>query len=319
MIIGIPRNRKHSYSYWRVINPLSTLKHMWGYQSTFFNPLDRAEYMNLDWVLLHMPFNMAAERVIKTCQEMGVQIWIDVDDNPFTVPFSNKQWAECYTDSNRIAWIMSQANLITFGSLPNREICTAHEMIDRSKTRLLHNNLNPIDFPARKQTREDGKVIGVWRGSDSHIEDHMEFPTMFYDWSQELDELHIMGARLPINTNLLQCEWKYHKEKSLWDYMETLYRIQPDYMFTYWADIPFNATKTNVLWQEATAVGAVCCVNSGWYAFKEFSVHEYDKDAITLLSKEERMSIWRQSKAEMVEWNANCLKELREVVNVFLH
>ena len=134
----------------------------------------------------------------------------------------------------------------------------------------------------------------------------MECPNYFDDVAELLDELHIMGARMP-GLDLARlartgCKAVYHKEVSLWDYMKNLYEIQPNFIFGYWADIPFNATKSNVLWQEATMVGAVACVNPGWEAWEEFSVHYYDPntdDMNKLIGYEEQQQLWKWSLGEL--------------------
>ena len=56
--------------------------------------------------------------------------------------------------------------------------------------------------------------------------------------------------------------------------METLKKINPCVLFSYWADIPFNTCKSDIVWQEATAAGAVLVMNTGWDAFEDMNEKE---------------------------------------------
>lgn len=259
MRIGIPRSQQDDFSFYRTYAVIVELRQM-GHTIETFNPADRASYAKCDWIFSHMLFGKGADKVIQMAQEMKCKIWVDIDDNIFHVPFSNRSF-EHHMDRSKQKYILEQCDLITVSTKPLYALMENFLMSDNIL--LLENYLWIEGFTP---PRTDGKKVIAWRGGD-HTEDFLHIITELHDLEQVADEIHYFGGRPQGYTPGGRTKVVWHPYTDTWNYLKLLKQVNPVVVFGYWADIPFNTCKSDVMWQEATRAGAVLVMNDGWDAF----------------------------------------------------
>jgi len=218
-----------------------------------------------------MLFGKGADKVLQMAKQMHCKVWIDVDDNIWHVPFSNLSF-EHHMDRSRQLHILQQADLITVSTRP---LYTLMEnfLISTTKPILLLENYLWIEDSAEPRT--DGKKVIAWRGGD-HTEDFLHIIQELYKLEDIADEIHYFGDRPQGYTPTGRSTVLWHPYTDTWNYMKLLRQVNPIIIFGYWADIPFNTCKSDVMWQEATRSGGILVINEGWDAFKRKPVYMYD-------------------------------------------
>jgi len=262
--IGIPIQNNTSVSFYRAYSVIVELRKA-GHIVDMFHPNDRTGYAKCDWIFSHMLFGKGAEKVVEMAQQMECKIWIDVDDNIFNVPFSNISF-EHHVDRRRQRYILDKADMVTVSTKPLKSLI--ENFLMKNNILLLENYLciNGIEDP-----RTDGRRVVAWRGGASHSEDFPDIIDELYKIQEVCDELHFFGERPSGFTPNTHCQVMWHKFTDMWTYMDTLKKVNPSVLFSYWADIPFNTCKSDIVWQEATAAGAVLVMNTGWDAFEDMN------------------------------------------------
>jgi len=202
------------------------------------------------------PISPSDLEIIQMARDFGVPVWVDVDDDFFTVPaynparvtFGRKDVQE------RHAACLALANVVT--------VTTQHLKDQLSQfndnIRIIPNAFN--DYHWKWKFEPGAKDLVVWRGSATHRNDVRR-----YLLSMAKVQAESKAGWAFIGNDMWFAEERLHPEKSRFlaempttHYWKALKDFSPRFWQVPLLDNPFNRAKSNIAWIEATYAGAVC-------------------------------------------------------------
>lgn len=252
-----------------------------------------------DIVFMQRPASKWQVDFIKMAKTYGVAVWVDWDDNYLEIPDSNNR-KEYYTPFNidLIRWIAKNADYITVST---EHLLGLFKQFNENISVVRNGTDFEIFNPNRWRNYKRDNLI-MWRGSDTHNAD-------FETYKQEIIELmdetpdyvwgffgywpewaidHLPSHRIKLFTN-----------DGVIEYIKTLMALNPKLVYVPLEDIPFNHSKSNIAWQEATLAGAtvVCPDWEEWNllpAFKYNGKHDFKEKFHQALNRESGFNIFAE-------------------------
>lgn len=323
LLCSIPQPQD-STSLYRAVGPLETLRRQGGL-SLVINPeaIGWPVLKAVDLAFFQRPHTEDRVGAMKMCRRNGKKVWLDYDDNLHAVPLCNRRYSMYGNPSvqHSIASMIAMANIVTV-TTPYLAECfrkilkcfpSSPELnTDPGKIIVIPNAYDfelhgPIERPARN------KLI-MWRGSDSHSKDlwtHTDAlasaMTAYPDWNFEFlgepfwltietlkkiskpNQLTVLSPMDPVNF------FSYTKVKA------------PSLFIVPLEDQPFNRSKSNIAWIEATCAGAVTLAPD-WDEWRRPGVINYkdvddfgDKLSKFMNLEFESEKMWRDSRDYILE------------------
>lgn len=276
-------SRTDATSFYRASGPFAELCKKMGVTAVINPDLN---WESLKWcdgpVFIQRPFTDVHLRVLDMAKANGKKVWVDYDDDLFSVPRSNRAH-KIYSkvqNQNNIAHILAKADVVTVSTMALKqkfaEILEAmgkamgkeEANFNASKIHVVPNAYDEKFCFYRKGPAKpfQNKLI-TWRGSDTHDKDLMLYTEAMkkafanhLDWTfnfignafwhtiEELDSIPNIKE-----TNVVEVEsidpaefWKF-----LWKTAPALITVP------LW-DCPFNRAKSNIAWIEGIHAGAPC-------------------------------------------------------------
>ena len=266
-ILFLNPDRGHTCSFYRSAGVATNLRKQLGSEYT----IDVAAWpeFHTDWqslgeydiIMMQRPFNPQMLDFAKHVKQMNIKLWLDYDDNLFTVTPENRAWPifnDPYIQGN-IKTFLSIADVVTVTTVDLQEYYLQYN----KNVIVIPNAFNDTIFDTNRLIVErDDKV--VWRGSDTHIYDLMCYGNAISKCTKEFPEYEFtyMGYYpwfFAPSKNI-----HFEKARDIIDYFAILYNQHPAVVQVPLFDSNFNRCKSNIAFIEGSYAGAVCIIPEWW-------------------------------------------------------
>lgn len=238
-------------------------------------------------VFMQRPFNNDHLKIMSMCRMQGKPVWIDYDDDLYTVPLQNPTH-KIYSPrqvQNNITSLVTQADIVTV-STPALQIklqkilervAAATENADvpkkyfnPEKVIVIPNGYDEKLFGYSARTwgnpLPDANLCAMWRGSHTHDADLSAYTLPLteafmrdgWNWT-----LNFVGSPWWGTLKTLE-ESGVNSERVVVtppldpiEFFQFMLHIRPAFVFVPLLDDPFNKAKSNIAWIEASHAGAV--------------------------------------------------------------
>lgn len=245
-----------------------------------------------DGVFMQRPFRPEHIKLIQMTKAHGKPVWIDYDDDLFTVPLSNpthKVYGE-KSVANNILTCITQADIISVSTVClqdklQRILAQISKAGDKNE-KVPFRNFDPekvvlvpnaydekmfgYSFRDWNKPVPDASLTVLWRGSSTHDADLWEYTepmARVFSRHGKLNgnawTMNLIGSPFWLTMREMEREGVPPEQIIVTptmdpiDYMMYLKKIKPAAVIVPLLDDPFNRSKSNVAWLEATHAGAV--------------------------------------------------------------
>ena len=243
-------------NWWRMYRPMGLLTQQYRDLDIRWNrgQILPSDLLWPDVVIAFRPCNESQVAVLLAAKNAGAKIIVDYDDDLMNIPVEHGAYPGLGGAAPHVRAALALADVV-WVSTANLGKVTAHH-----NWRLVPNAVLPSDVA--DEPAHMTKTV-VWRGGIMG----------FYDlWARQEEYLHLlhhcerfvwMGYKPPYTTPPAQrSKAQFHRwENSVQGYLANLRAVAPNVVWKPLADVPFNDSKSNIAWIEATCVGAVCCTD----------------------------------------------------------
>jgi hypothetical protein len=266
-ILFLNPDRGHTCSFYRSGGVVKDLRHQLSSDYTVDVvswqdiPVDWQSILNYDIVMLQRPYQSTMLDFCKHVKQMNIKLWVDYDDNMFTVSPENRAWP-IFSDPNiqkNIKAFLTLADVIT---VTNKDLQDFYLQFNKNVI-IVPNAFNDSIFPVERvlPARTDNVV---WRGSDTHIYDIMLYTSAINQVTSEFPQFEF--TYVGYNPWFLEQgkNVTFHKALDIIDYFTTIYTLAPKVVQVPLFDSNFNRCKSNIAFIEATYWGAVAIIPEFW-------------------------------------------------------
>jgi glycosyltransferase involved in cell wall biosynthesis len=282
-------------TYYRALQPLRNYRRKVDVRFTVLREITPSKLMEFDAVYMVRPALPEHFSIAQQIKDLGLKLWVDYDDDMFSIPYDHDAWSMMATDTVRhtIARICRLADVVTVStdSLKKQvdKICGVDSIV---MPNFIDTNLYP---EPRKPLEETPKVIS-WRGGDTHKKDLEAYRESFVVLCKRYRyRFCFMGMRpIPLRDHLPFAFWS-HLEKT--DYITGLYKnlmyINAAVHVVPLQDTLLNRSKSNLAFLEATWFGGSAVVGPEWWVE---AVNAKDQDSfvanvVELMENKEKRTI----------------------------
>lgn len=248
-------------SFYRAVGPLSHLRKRYNISLMLGDSIDWVKVAMCDMVFIQRPYSPAEAKLCRIFKTMNKPIWMDFDDDLFSIPSDNPCLSTYGTKSNQqaIGECLELADVVSVST----EVLKQKYIRFNKNIRVIPNALN---FDLFSHYCEPGKLpdeqnnVIMWRGSQTHHKDVMTVAPEIIEFAQHDKDIHFefIGDRLWFLTDRLDRD-RTHLTGVMDPivYHQYIYRCAPKIFIVPLCDHEFNRSKSNIAWLEATFAGAV--------------------------------------------------------------
>lgn len=282
-------------SFYRAYGPLSVLTRQYDFEMEAGNEVNWTKFCFVDAVFMQRPWSPAHLNVMNMAQNNNKKVWIDYDDDLFTVPYGNRAFALYSMRSTRdtVVQLLTKADHITVSTKALRDrfvqvLTKVHgDKINTDKIKVVPNAYNEAFTKNRREIKGQNKQL-LWRGSNTHDKDMMFYTAplkqtyMKYmdDWTMNFvgQPFWYTIEQLMAIPNLKPNRVMLTKPLDPADYWKALNNFNPALVFVPLWDCPFNKAKSNIAWIEGLHGGAACLAPD-WEEWKRPGIVNYKNQA----------------------------------------
>jgi hypothetical protein len=283
-------------SFYRSFGPLGELKRQYPELNILKGEeVNWATLAMVDGLFLQRPFSATHAQVIDMAQSNGKKIWIDYDDDLYSVPLGNRAYKIYHNQQtqNNITTLVAKADFVSVSTHQlKRRLCEILNKIkeknvpgaktNHDKVRVIPNAYNPNFCKYRGQVNQQRKII-TWRGSDTHDKDLLVYTSALKQaFSTDLSwTMNLIGQPFWYTIEQIASIPEI-KESNLIvtpaldpaEYWKMLYQTNPSLVFVPLWDCPFNRAKSNIAWIEGAHAGAGC-LGPDWEEWRKPGILNY--------------------------------------------
>jgi hypothetical protein len=266
-ILAIIPNPKDATSFYRAIGPLSSMEKDYAITYDVLTTGDELSWIKMlkyDVVFLQRPCIDAHMQAIKLAKQLGKPVWVDFDDDVFTIPRDNP--AHLYYSQNNVRdtvkSAISWADMVTVSTEALR---SAYSSLSE-KILVCRNAYNDTLITSFREPKKQ-KII-CWRGTNTHERDVRHFATEIISIMKENPDWKFacLGANWWFLSEELNEQYMFQATTSVIQFFSMLYDVGAAIQIVPLFDNEFNKSKSNIAWQEASIAGSACVVPT----FKEW-------------------------------------------------
>lgn len=245
-------------SYYRGLGPLMSMVRD---QNIMVHNLDKfnwASLRQLSCLFMQRPYLKNHVEVFNECKYNNIPVWLDYDDLLTDMPTSNPNWFtyEKKSTKDNIEYLVSNADVVTV-STPylGQQLLKWNENVV-----VLPNGVDVDAFPYRAADAGERSKTFYWRGSHTHHKDVWTYADEIVAAAEELKEwkYHFLADNLWFLTDRMRNDQCYVTEAMpIERYYAHIWRIYPSACMVPLHDHPFNRSKSNIAYLEATFAGAM--------------------------------------------------------------
>ncbi len=249
-------------SFYRTIGPLQALRRKCSDLDIVLNvtTLDWPTLYGVDAVYMHRPYAEPHLNAAKLVKDLNVPLWIDHDDDLFSVPVANPAHSTYNAPlvQDRIKEILGLADVVTCTTEALRRVLAPHSKRVDVIPNALDERLLRWGYQAGPRQPH---ISVVWRGGETH---RMDLQSVGEDVVRLAEkhptvQWHFLGNDKPWHITS-RIKGVVHSPGGLYlmNYFKTMGSLAPDVVMVPLENNPFNHAKSNIGWLEATLAGAVC-------------------------------------------------------------
>jgi hypothetical protein len=260
-----------------------------------------------DVMFFQRPMNADHVKAMELSKKSGLPVWVDYDDDLFTLPPSNPGFDTYGRDDTReaIKRCLAMADCVTVTTEALKSAYKAYS----EKIEIIPNAL-PSMMLGKRKLKPRAPVV-AWRGGTSHEEDLESVGQQLVETAFEKPEWGWLFVGNPTWRVVRKMPAKRAVHVPGMDqlsYIEYLSNIPASVWVVPLADNTFNRSKSNIAWIEATWAGAAV-IAPDWPEWKRPGVINYkDPDDFKRVLKE---TMGRAEKGPMIEVS-DSLKHIRD-------
>ncbi len=272
-------NESDGTSFYRAYGPFNLLQKQFPDQIEIINGNDTdinwVKITQVDLIFMQRPATKWQMDFIKMAKEYGVPVWVDWDDHYLDIPETNNR-KELYNPSivETIKWMIRNADHVT--------VSTQHLLEEFSKENpksisVIPNatDLRLLDIHDSDNYKRDKLIL--WRGSDTHNADFDAYKQEILELMDETPEYTwgFFGYCPPwAIEHLPSNRIKLWANDGVIEFIKKMIKLAPEIVYVPLENIPFNQSKSNIAWQEATLAGAKV-VMPFWYEWIDLPGYHY--------------------------------------------
>lgn len=277
----VMNDAKTGCAWWRGIGPWSSLVKSgflddYGFDVEFGNDFDWAQIRAAHAVFLLRPSTPQELRVIKQAKWFGTKVWLDYDDDLFSVPPENPS-SYVYSSPKTQSVVeecLRLADLVTFSTPFLMEKMKSY--CPNASCSVVRNGYDSI-IEYHRQPLPSGAVspVVLWRGSNTHHKDLNDFEEQIVHLANSKPELLwlFIGVK-PWFHDQIKNSHSVMDNLSITDYFETLASVHALVGIVPLTDNDFNRGKSNIAAMELGSTGAsIVCPD--WDEWKIPGVFQY--------------------------------------------
>lgn len=294
-VISIPQG---ACSYYRSIGAFSKIKDI------TFELLEKGNWVNyssIDILYLERPVLPSFIEGMKMAKSFNIPVWIDFDDDLFSVPkynpshnfYSKQETIDCIITACRMA------DVITVTSVKLQKVYGKYN----KNVVVIPNAWNDINFPFDMNALSNKKIIN-WRGSATHRNDLLEYKDSILkavntkkDWQWSwIGKEHWMISDFIEDKQKISLD-----EMDIIQFFNVMKQLNPSIHMVPLKINEFNEAKSNIAWLEATYAGAVTIAppmeqwdRPGVIKYQDMD-HIYDEIIDTMNNDKKRKAMWKDS------------------------
>lgn len=250
-MLVVSTERKDATSFYRGIGPLSRLKGVEIFEPSY---ITWCELVQSDVLFMQRPITPQHVQVAEMAESIGLRIWIDYDDDIFSIPKSNPGH-EMFTESMRVnaLKLLKLSDVVT--------VSTDHlaEQLKKYAKRIVVVP-NAWDETMFKMEQPDNEDRIAWRGGRSHDEDLIAFQHAMSEVAYKHPNWNwrfFGGAPWFVENWFPRERCERVQSQDIIRFYRELKRWQAKIHIVPLVDNPFNRSKSNIAWIEATMAGSV--------------------------------------------------------------
>jgi len=257
----------------------------------------------IDVLFMQRPFLDVHIECIKIAKNLNIPVWIDYDDlvtdipkgNPFLKAIKHQYNMTKDHLNKNIIKCLNLSDAVTVSTNALREAFREYS----NHIVVVHNAHDDYMFPAERRYQGDPDNVILWRGSQSHKNDLIDYEREIRTLiSKHKDHrFYFMGYNPKIITNR-HSNATYIEPTDVYHYFMKLKELRPKVIITPLKDNPFNRAKSNIAALEASYFGAVC-ISPEFPEWKSVSTtckkSDFTEMASLLIEDEEKRKLCRES------------------------
>lgn len=279
LIVNIP-NAKDATSLYRGIGPISEMRRKDPRLSV--NAVGEYSWTTFamnDIFFMQRPFMKAHLDMVHMAKDNGCPVWVDYDDDLFSVPQSNPAYPVYSSEDTRktIATILASADVVTVSTPFLKKQFQRGPRPLNDNIVVVPNAINTKMFGYRKPPVGARKRMIAWRGSSTHHKDlFSHLPEIVrlvnsdssWKWMFQGDKPWFLYERLGDNAVFVD-------SLDPIQYFKTMHEIKPPVMMVPLHECDFNKAKSNIAWLEAAFFGGMT-IAPNWDEWKRPGCVNYE-------------------------------------------
>lgn len=294
-VISIPQG---ACSYYRSIGAFSKIK------SSTFEILEKGNWVNyssIDILYLERPVLPSFIEGMKMAKSFNIPVWIDFDDDLFTVPKYNPAHS-FYSKQETLDCIMTACRMADVITVTSPKLQKVYSKYNKNVI-VIPNAWNDINFPFDMNAFSNKKIVN-WRGSATHRNDLLEYKDSILkavnlkkDWQWSwIGKEHWMISDFIDDKQKITLD-----EMDIIQFFNVMKQLNPAIQIVPLKINEFNEAKSNIAWLEASYAGAVTIAppmeqwdRPGIIRYQDMD-HIYDEIADTMGNDKKRKAMWKDS------------------------
>lgn len=281
LLVNCP-NAKDATSLYRGIGPLGSLRHqMPNLNLNFVTEYSWATFKLNDVFFIQRPYSSQHLGMIQMAKDNGVKVWLDYDDDLFSVPISNPAYGVYSRDHVKkdIAMMINLADHVSVSTdFLKRQLQLGPQPLNKNIT-VIPNAFDDDLFGYRTPPSSPRRPLVFWRGSTTHqkdlfthMEDIMEVVNTNSKWSFlfQGDKPWFLFEKLGGNAI-------FADPLDPTQYFRQIHESKPSVTMVPLHECDFNKSKSNIAWIEGAFFGSVT-VAPDWEEWQRPGIIHYGKD-----------------------------------------
>lgn len=325
-LICLSPNPADGTSWYRAVRPLSllekSLEGSWRFERLHFN---KERQTNLGWsdisgadvLFLQRPCLPWNVDLILEAKIMGIKVWLDYDDDLFSVPYSNPAY-RTYGDpetKHNIQKCAAEADVISVSTQGLKKVFDQF-----SRNVKVIPNASDFSIQGRAKivaTEKKVEKIIFWRGTKSHDEDLLQYASAIQRVAETHEDWRFVFLGEPwfgLSHFIPQKQMMVLPAITLPKYFGFLENLKPEISIVPLKNSVFNHSKSCIAWQEATFAGAACVVPD-WEEWAQPGAMTYE-DSESFFERVHFLITQPIKRAELAEQSLSTIRDRFDLAQV---
>lgn len=268
-------------SFYRQWGPMSAMRSEY---SLFAFPNDPRElqlwtwYKGYDLAFMSRPHRPTCLYFVQECKKWGIPVWIDYDDALLQIPDDNPVAKTFQGDAVKYTTeALKAADVVSTASTLQKK--WFEDKLGLKNVVFIPNAVDDAFLKYKMPHMKSNKIL--WRGSDSHLRDLLEFSEDLTGIIGRHDYKWLFFGINPFFLINKQTESKinWHPTINQIDFIREICAYNARFQVVPLVDHFFNRVKSNLAWLDGTLAGSVCIVPK-WEAWDVPGVIYYSDNSI---------------------------------------